>query len=53
MADITMCSNKECKLKDKCVRFLAIPYRQYQSYIPDPKEACEKKEYELFVDVNK
>ena len=30
MADITMCKNDQCPLKDKCHRFTAVPsMRQY------------------------
>lgn len=32
MADITMCQNKECKLKDNCYRYQAVPSRFWQSY---------------------
>lgn len=33
MADITMCQNKDCPLKETCYRFKAIPspYRQVYS----------------------
>lgn len=48
MADITKCANKNCKIKDKCYRFLAKADPLYQSYadfnnskvISTPKE-CE------------
>lgn len=33
MPDISMCANKNCPLKNKCYRFLAIPDPLWQSYI--------------------
>jgi len=32
MPDITMCSGKNCPLKEKCYRFLATPNEYAQSY---------------------
>jgi|FreactTroBogLake_1042271.scaffolds.fasta_scaffold00757_15 hypothetical protein len=32
MADITMCKNTECELKDTCYRFLAKANEYWQSY---------------------
>ncbi len=43
MADITMCLNKKCPLKEKCYRFMARPseYRQsYEAYKPDENGEC-------------
>ena len=42
MPDITMCKNEECKLKEKCFRFTAIP-STFQSYFyVNPNEnSCE------------
>ncbi len=52
MADITMCTNKGCRLSPKCYRFSAVPDR-LQSYAsfqltkePDGREVCE---YYLFL----
>ena len=41
MADITMCNDKQCPLKDKCYRFTAPanPYRQ--SYFYNLKETTK------------
>ena len=33
MADISMCTNHECSLKDTCYRYLAKPNKYWQSYI--------------------
>jgi len=47
MADITMCSNKECPLREECYRAMAAEskYRQAYSYfkymIVDGKPECE------------
>lgn len=48
MSDITMCSNKECKLSVTCYRFNANknPYRQ--PYFLEPKKDCEDKGYEYY-----
>lgn len=52
MSDITMCSNKDCELKEGCFRFTAIPNKYRQSYLANPKDECENKSHELFVDYN-
>jgi hypothetical protein len=36
MADITMCSGKDCPLKLECKRYLATPSLWGQSYIDPP-----------------
>lgn len=52
MADITMCNKVDCELKDGCLRFIAIPNKYAQSYLINPKEDCENKSHELFIDAN-
>ena len=32
MSDITKCQNSDCKLKEKCLRWIASPNQYYQSY---------------------
>ena len=32
MSDITKCQNSYCKLKEKCLRWIASPNQYYQSY---------------------
>lgn len=49
MADITMCMNDKCEMKEKCLRFTAIPNEVWQSrmyYI------CEGQEW-WFIDNRK
>lgn len=45
MADITMCGNDKCPIKNKCYRYTAPkdPYRQsWQVYVYDKKtKSCE------------
>ena len=42
MADITMCNNKKCPVKETCYRYLAAP-SQYQSYfIINTEEKCDE-----------
>ena len=44
MADITMCTNKDCHLSDMCWRFCAPPDLEKQSYgefSPDENGDCE------------
>jgi hypothetical protein len=50
MADITMCRNNKCKLKDNCYRYIAVPDKYMQSYLMNPRIECENKNYELFVE---
>jgi hypothetical protein len=43
MADITMCDNKECILKEECYRFTA-PVNEYrQSYFAETPKQVEGK----------
>jgi hypothetical protein len=35
MPDITMCNGNDCKLKDKCYRFVADADPHWQSYFID------------------
>lgn len=46
MADITMCTAKNCKIKDTCYRFTAKADRLYQSYanFNNDKEVKDKKD---------
>ena len=57
MADISMCNNKNCKIKDCCYRHTATPNKYWQSYMlvenkVEKKEDCEhfwqyrRKKYE-------
>ena len=32
MPDISMCKNKECKFKEDCYRFTALPSKFFQAY---------------------
>ena len=44
MADVTMCLNKDCKLKYSCYRFMAKAniYRQsYSNFKPNKDNKCE------------
>lgn len=44
MPDISMCDNINCKLKENCYRFKAIPNKYHQSYnnfILDKKGNCK------------
>ena len=36
MADITMCSGKDCNFKDNCYRFTANKSKYMQSYFTNP-----------------
>jgi hypothetical protein len=52
MADISMCIEKECKLKDDCYRFKAKPSEYGQSYflatLKENKKGCD-----MFWSINK
>lgn len=52
MANLTMCSNKECPLSSTCYRFHAKPNVYSQSYLLEPKKDCEEKNFELFEKIN-
>jgi len=44
MADISMCSNKDCPKKERCYKFTATPnpYRQsYDYFKPDENGECK------------
>lgn len=46
MPDITMCQNVDCKLKDHCFRFYAIPNPEWQAYTRyEPNEDGKSCEY--------
>ena len=47
MADITMCNNTDCYLKDKCYRFTATPNKYRQSYFSE-KVNKNKNECDYF-----
>ena len=42
MADISMCTGKNCKMREKCYRFTAIPSEYWQSYFVREDEEVEK-----------
>ncbi len=44
MPDITMCSGKNCKVKESCYRFLATP-SSYQSFFVEPPIKEDKCDY--------
>ena len=44
MPDISMCQNQDCKLKETCYRFKAVPNEHRQSYSdfkPDKDGNCK------------
>lgn len=45
MPDISMCQNKNCKVKEQCYRFTAIPDNLWQAYAEFGTAAGEKCEY--------
>ena len=51
MADISMCTNKECEFAATCYRLNAAvdPYRQ--SYLVDPKRECENNKFKYYIEV--
>jgi hypothetical protein len=46
MPDISMCSNKDCPLANRCYRSIAIPNPNWQSYAEFDQVYCE-----YFIDV--
>jgi len=51
MTDITKCSNKECKMKDKCLRYLAKDNEYWQSYCHF--ECNKENNWEYMIKVDK
>lgn len=43
MPGFSMCSNKDCKFKDDCLRFKAIPndYQSYTYFAPNVNGTCD------------
>ena len=43
MADITMCKNENCPVKDTCFRYLATPsqYQAYYVFDENSNEPCD------------
>ena len=48
MPDITMCNNKDCKLKLECWRYMSKADPHYQSYLVEYSSCNEKNNYDLF-----
>lgn len=48
MADITMCMNDKCEMKESCLRSTAIPNEGWQSWM---YYICEGQEW-FFIDNN-
>ena len=48
MADITTCTNEECKKKDTCYRYNAVANKYMQSYFMNAKIDCEKNGCEMY-----
>lgn len=51
MADITMCNNEKCKKAKSCYRFMANANPYLQSYLIEPKNNCESRDYEMYIEV--
>lgn len=46
MADITMCQDKDCPMKDHCYRYTAIANEYYQSYFTEsPRKDLQCDEF--------
>ncbi len=49
MADLAICTLKECIHASECYRFNAKENKDgQQTYLADPKKDCEEKDYRLF-----
>ena len=50
MADITMCTNKDCNIRETCKRVINIPngqyglWQSYQLFIPDGKDETTRED---------
>ena len=45
MPDITMCRGKSCDCREKCYRYMAVPFRFWQAYFVGPKKKGENCEH--------
>lgn len=45
MADLTMCTDKDCPLKDKCYRFNALVNEYRQAYFAEKVREWDKCDY--------
>ena len=52
MADITMCTGRDCPLKYRCYRAMAQSHELYQSYFTITPYDAEKESCEHFLDLN-
>jgi len=50
LADMTLCDNYLCQLKDECVRYNAIPDQIQQSYLANPRQECEEKDWQFYLE---
>lgn len=43
MPDITMCANKDCVVKERCYRYMAIPshYQSVAIFQPNKNDLCD------------
>lgn len=48
MPDIAMCKNENCKIKERCIRYMAKPDPQYQSYVCINKKVDKPSDCELY-----
>lgn len=53
MPDITMCTDKKCKLYRKCYRYRALPNPYWQSYFTGSPRNTETDECEYFYKITK
>lgn len=44
MADITICKNEDCIIREDCYRYMVLPDDKYQSYaifLPNQRGSCD------------
>jgi hypothetical protein len=51
MPDISMCKGVDCKIRDKCYRYLAVPSEYVQSYFVESPYDPKKKTCRYFWEV--
>jgi len=50
MADMTLCDNYLCQIKDECLRYTTEPNKKSQSYLLEPKQDCEEEGWKFYID---
>ena len=51
MPDISMCLGRECRLREKCYRYMAVPAEHWQSYANFDEMVSSDGECDAFYEI--